>query len=752
MGKFDNLDREQLLALLAKADEQLNRPGESEAPRLLHDLQLHQVELEMQNRELCESRQALEETRDLYAELYDFAPVGYLSISRNGVIQSINLTGARMLGHERGHLVGKPLVAIIGSNAGRSISDHLRKAFAATEGIMGEITLSGKDQQIRQDIRLDSMVRTDSEGDMLCFTTMTDISERCTAQRELVAEQEFLQKIIDGIDEPVMVIDTHFKVYRMNRAAAQVAEELNLDQQSLHCYELLHGNAEPCREELQPCLLKMLERSHQACKVLHDHIAPGGQGRKFEIIATPLFDENNEIKFIVESTHDVTEHLELLGELKARELSYAHLAQHDPLTSLPNRLLFADRLTQAMHVAHRKRTQLAVLFIDLDQFKQFNDSFGHPFGDEVLKAASTCLQKLFRSDDTVARMGGDEFTVILTDIGVAEHAALVSRKILQKFKAPFEIGKQVIYLGVSIGISIYPEHGTTVNALVRNADTAMYRAKARGRGTFEYYSKELTDKAFQRVLLETSLHDTVANKELVLFYQPQFELTTGKLCGLEALVRWPKDGMGFVPPSAFVPLAEETGIIFPMGSWILEEACQQMKSWLDAGVLSPDTTVSVNISGKQFDKGDLLQTVQHVLELTGLPPENLELEITESTMMLSMEATARTLSEFRDIGVKIAIDDFGTGYSSLNYLKQLPLTRLKIDQSFISDLPQDRHDVAITRTIISLGNNLSLDVLAEGVESQEQLDFLKAEGCCSVQGYLFSRPLPAKELESFLHQ
>lgn len=751
MGKFDNADKEVLLSLLAEYESKLNEPGQSKAKQLLQDLQLHQVELEMQNRELRESRQALEETRDRYAELYDFAPVGYLSITRGGVIQRINLTGARMLGRERGHLVGKPLIAIIGSGPGRAISDHLRQAFAATQAVMGEITLAGKDEQPRRDIRLDSTVRTDSQGEVHCFTTMTDISERCAAERQVVAEQEFLQKIIDGIDEPVMAIDTDYKVHRMNRMAAQTAEGLNLDRQSLHCYELLHGNTEPCCDELQPCPLQMVERTRQPCKVLHDHIAPGGQHRKFQIIATPLFDQKNEIKCIVESTHDVTEHLTLLDELKERELSYAHLAQHDPLTSLPNRLLFADRLNQAMHVAHRNRSQLAVLFIDLDQFKQLNDSFGHTFGDEVLKAASARLQQLFREDDTVARMGGDEFTVILTDISMAVDAALVARKILEQFKAPFEIGEQVVYLGASIGVSIYPEHGTTVDDLVRNADTAMYRAKDRGRGTFEYYSKELTDKAFQRVLMETSLHNAVTNDELVLFYQPQCELTTGKICGIEALVRWSKDGLASVPPSAFIPLAEETGIILPMGLWILEEACRQMKKWLDAGVMSSDATISVNISGKQFDKGNLLQTVQRVLELTGLSPGNLELEITESTMMLSTETTEKILSGFRDMGVKIAVDDFGTGYSSLNYLKQLPLTRLKIDQSFISDLPQDRHDVAITRTIISLANNLSLDVLAEGVETQEQLDFLKAEGCRSVQGYLFSRPLPANELERFLH-
>ncbi|MCG8017542.1 MAG: PAS domain S-box protein [Candidatus Thiodiazotropha sp. 'RUGA'] len=439
-----------------------------------------------------------------------------------------------------------------------------------------------------------------------------------------------------------------------------------------------------------------------------------------------------------------------ISPLKETEERLDYLAHHDPLTSLPNRLLFSDRLTQAMHLAHRKKYRLAVLFIDLDQFKQLNDSFGHPFGDRILKAVGERLQQLFREDDTVARMGGDEFTVILTDIKQDENAALVAGKILQQFKTPFEIDDQTVYIGASIGISIYPEHGATGDELVRNADTAMYRAKERGRGTFEYYTKELTDKAFQRVLLETSLHDALKRNELVLFYQPQYTLPSASICGVEALVRWTTGSVGVVPPSTFIPLAEETGIIISIGNWILEQACRQMRGWLEAGLLEADTTISVNISGKQFNKGDLLQKVRQVLDRTGLDPYNLELEITESIMMRSVEDTARMLNGFRDMGVRIAIDDFGTGYSSLNYLKQLPLTRLKIDQSFVSDLPEDIHNVAIARTIIALAGNLGLDVLAEGVEKIEQLEFLKKEGCRSVQGYLYTCPLPAKELEELL--
>lgn len=748
MGKFDNLDREQLLALLAESEQQLKKPADSESEQLLQDLRMHQVELEMQNRELRDSQQALEETRDRYAELYDFAPVGYLSINRNGTIQNINLTGARMLGKERSRLIDKPLIAEIESGDTRAISDHVQHAFSSAETVVDEFIFLGKETCSPRDIRFDSTVRTDSNADAHCFTIMTDVTERCVAERKVLAEQEFLQKIIDGVAEPVVVIDPDYNIRRLNRVALKTAESMNLDIQNLHCYELLHGNKEPCNDELQPCPLKTVQRTHQPCKVLHEHRTTGHEKRKFEVMATPLFDQDNALTYIVESAHDVTEHLELLDELKQRELSYAHLAQHDPLTSLPNRLLFADRLVQAMHVAHRKRENLAVLFIDLDQFKQLNDSFGHAFGDKVLKVMSERLSQLFREDDTVARMGGDEFTVILTNIKKAENVAMIANKIIQVLNAPFKIEEQTVYLGASIGVSIYPEHGTSVDELVRNADTAMYRAKDRGRGTFEYYSKELTDKAFQRVLLETSLHDAVEQNELVLFYQPQFDLNTKRLSGIEALVRWMRNGLGPVPPSTFIPLAEETGIILPMGDWILEQACRQMKKWLDVGVVTSDVTMSVNISGKQLDNPDLLGKIEHILDKHSLAPQNLELEVTESIMMSSTSATARLLTRFRELGIHIAIDDFGTGYSSLNYLKRLPLTRLKIDQSFVSDVPNNRHDVAIARTIIALAQNLSLDVLAEGVETSEQLAFLEAEGCNSAQGFLFSYPLPANEFEA----
>jgi diguanylate cyclase (GGDEF)-like protein len=485
-------------------------------------------------------------------------------------------------------------------------------------------------------------------------------------------------------------------------------------------------------------------------KVVHKHLSETGVQRDYEISTSPLFNDAGEVIGIIESSHDVTEHLDLLDNLRESELNLAHLAQHDALTGLPNRRLFADRLNQAILAAHRSREKLAILFIDLDHFKEVNDSFNHACGDVVLKEVANRFRALFREDDTIARMGGDEFTVILRDIKDDANAALMSQKLLGTLKEPFEVHENLLFLGASIGISVYPDHGDTVDELVRNADTAMYRAKEQGRNNFEYYSEELTVRALERVSMASNLHRAMQKNEFLLYYQPQFDLVSGKICGVEALIRWENAELGLVTPYQFIPLAEETGIIDEMGAWTIREACQQMKSWQDSGLLESDATMSVNLSGKQFDHNQLAGEIEQTLLDSGLAPACLELEITETIIMQSIEITGQTLARLRELGVKIAIDDFGTGYSSLNYLKRLPITRLKIDQTFVSDIPQDMNDVAISKAIIALAIALSLDVLAEGVETEEQRQFLIDHGCRSGQGFLFAEAMSSGDFETFV--
>lgn len=577
-----------------------------------------------------------------------------------------------------------------------------------------------------------------------------DITERKCFEEALQEEQRFLQHVIDGIDDPILVIGTDYQVLRMNRVARDIAEQSGFDVHCASCFQISEARQRPCASAEHVCPLRAVQETRQPCKLIRHYRAPEGALRQFEVSASPLFGDDGKVYGIIEVSRDISEHLALLDELRERELSYAHLAQHDPLTGLPNRLLFADRLSQAIHAAHRSGRKFAVLFVDLDRFKQVNDSFDHSYGDRVLMAVAERLRGLFREDDTIARMGGDEFTVILGDIERDQDAALVASKILKLFKVPFEVLGHSIFLGASIGISLYPEHGVTVDDLVRNADTAMYRAKESGRGNFQYYSQELTAQAFERVLLESSLHRALERGEFLLHYQPQVDLRTGALRGLEALIRWRHTEAGLIPPGSFIPLAEDSGIIVAMGEWILREACETMQRWKTLGLVDGRALIGVNLSPKQFDQPDLVNMIGRILQATGLDPAMLEIEITESTVMRSVEQAGRVLHELRELGVKVAIDDFGTGYSSLIHLKRFPLTTLKIDKTFVSDIPQDANDTAITRAVIALARSLQLEVLAEGVETAEQRAFLTDEGCLIGQGYLFSHPLDAPEVERFL--
>lgn len=752
MSRYSNLSHSELERMLSESERLLCVDTDSDTDYLLHNLQLHKIELEIQNRDLMESQKELESIRDQYAELYDFAPVGYLTLDKNGIINNLNITAAGMFGAERSHIMGRPLSTQLAPGMGRLLFDHLRQAFSSDQKVTTDFILKTASKGITRYVRADTIVHADLDSEASCLMNLIDTTERRRAEQAVIDERTFLQHVIDGVDNPIMVISLDYKVLRMNEAAKRVANMQKIDLEHACCYQISHYRERPCDSEDYPCPLKIVLQTRLPSKVVHNHVSEMGAQRKFEISVSPLFDDHGEIMGVIESAHDITEHLELLEELKERQLSYAHLAQHDPLTGLPNRLLFADRLSQAIHVAHRNKTKLAVLFIDLDRFKEVNDSFDHSCGDAVLKETADRFQALFREDDTIARMGGDEFTVILTHIKKDSHAALVAKKLLNAFKQPFKIKKHKLFLSASIGISLYPDHGDSVDELVRNADTAMYRAKEEGRNTFQYYTLELTARAFERVYLASSLHNAILQNELILYYQPQFELITQEICGVEALVRWQNADLGLLAPDKFIPLAEESEVIGEMGAWIMKEACQQMKTWQESGVLRSDMTISVNLSGKQFDHNNLLEEIEQTLTATGLSPSCLELEITETTMMRSTRGTSETLGMLRKLGVKVAIDDFGTGYSSLNYLKQLPITRLKIDKSFVSDIPDNLNDVAISKAIIAMANNLLLDVLAEGVETGEQHQFLIQQGCRVGQGYLFARPMSSDQFEAFIQQ
>jgi len=423
-------------------------------------------------------------------------------------------------------------------------------------------------------------------------------------------------------------------------------------------------------------------------------------------------------------------------------------AYHDALTGLPNRLLFRDRITIALARARRSGRLSAVMFLDLDQFKLVNDTLGHTVGDGLLQAVADRLVNCVRAEDTVARMGGDEFTILLSDIGDRRAAATVAQKVLDSIGQPIDVDRHELFVTTSIGISMFPEDGGDAETLLKNADRAMYRAKEFGRNNYQFVTAAAIDGAAERLSLENSLHHAFEREEFVVHYQPMIELATARVVGAEALIRWNHPDFGIMPPDEFIPIAEETRLIIPMGEWVLRTACRQMKAWHDAGHSS--LRIAVNLSPRQFQQRDLTSMIERVLAETRFPANQLDLEITESTAMQNAELSLSIMKRLKEMGIRISIDDFGTGYSSLNYLKRFPIDTVKIDQDFVKDLSTESSDGAIISAVISMARALRLRVVAEGVETEEQLAFLQREQCAEIQGFLYSRPLPAAEFERTL--
>jgi diguanylate cyclase (GGDEF)-like protein/PAS domain S-box-containing protein len=436
-----------------------------------------------------------------------------------------------------------------------------------------------------------------------------------------------------------------------------------------------------------------------------------------------------------------------ISQYKDYEARLEFLANHDPLTRLPNRILLHDRLEEAVVRAKRQDEMVCVIFIDLDQFKVINDSLGHGIGDKLLQEVTLRLLANVRESDTVGRLGGDEFTVILEQLRNTDEATLIAQQLLESLTTPMKIEDHQLYISGSIGISIYPQDGADVPTLLKHADTAMYRAKEEGRNRYKFFSADMNLRAQEFMVMANSLHAALEKNELFLEYQPRIDLSNNKIVGVEALLRWNHPTLGRIPPDKFIPLAEETGLIIPIGEWVIRTACRQGKAWIDAGYA---LQMAVNLSVRQFRKQGLVDCILETAGKTGYPLHMLEVEITESLMMHDPQSVEATLEELSGRGIRIAIDDFGTGYSSLNYLKQFPIDYVKIDKSFVQDIPDDQDSVAIVRTIIAMAKNLRLSLIAEGVETEQQRDLLRAEGCEEAQGDYFSRPIPASAMDAFI--
>jgi diguanylate cyclase (GGDEF)-like protein len=468
-----------------------------------------------------------------------------------------------------------------------------------------------------------------------------------------------------------------------------------------------------------------------------------GSSALVEDSAAPIHDRSGRVTGAVIVFRDVSAE-------RALTLKMAHMAQYDVLTGLPNRTLFGDRITQATTAARRQGTRLAVLFVDLDRFKDINDSLGHAVGDALLQSVTARLLGCVRESDTVSRRGGDEFVLLLRDLERSSPAGLVAEKIIAALSEPHEVADQVLHATASIGIGVYPDDALDAEALIGAADAAMYHAKESGRGNYQFFTAEMNLRSVMRRSLEGNLRKALRDGEFVLYYQPKVNLTTAGIAGMEALLRWQHPMRGLLPPAEFVSIAEECGLIQPIGRWVLREACRQARAWQAEGL--PARAVAVNVSALEFRAKGFLDHVALVLRETGLRPEYLELELTESVLMAHAEATTRVLHALKDLGVRLAIDDFGTGFSSLSYLSRFPIDTLKIDRSFVRGMTIGGHDATIIHAIIGMGRSLKQCVVAEGVETEEQVAWLLSHQCGEAQGFYFSRPVAAPDFASLLRR
>ncbi|GAB4089865.1 bifunctional diguanylate cyclase/phosphodiesterase [Hydrogenophaga soli] len=466
-----------------------------------------------------------------------------------------------------------------------------------------------------------------------------------------------------------------------------------------------------------------------------------GSRRCYEYVSTPVLDAGGQLVGVAGVARDIT-------QIREDEERIRHLAAHDALTDLPNRTQLHESMAMALAEAVGEQAGIALMFLDLDHFKNINDTLGHDVGDQLLQQVAHRLQNNLDARDTVSRQGGDEFTVLLKQAANPARVAMIAQRLIDVVSQPFTVGEHELQVGVSIGISTYPHDGADIGTLLKNADTAMYQAKAAGGGAYQFFTPEMNAHILERVAMENSLRQAIRNHEFHLHYQPQVDGRTGKLLGLEALIRWQHPQQGNIPPARFIPIAEESNLINAIGEWVLRETCRQSRAWVDQGL--PPVVVAVNLSAVQFRQRNLVDQVSSALAATGLDPCWLELEITESAFIHDTDRIVELLTELRQLGVKLSVDDFGTGYSSLGYLKRLPFDKIKIDQSFVRDLPGSEDDAAITRAIIGIAESLNKEVIAEGVETARQRAHLLQQGCVQMQGYHFSRPVPADQIEPML--
>lgn len=670
--------------------------------------------------------------------LLEYLADGIISFDEEGAVRLVNPAIERMFGFSAEEVIGRSVdELLVGNENGGS---YFPFALAARdEWSSGRVTYSitglrCDGSRFPAELSV-SKVRIGNHWTFLGL--VRDVTARKRDEQDLLLLKRAIESSVNGIsitdvthpDNPIIYVNPAFE--RMTGYAAHEVLGKNP--------RFLRGDSRD-QEETRKMSAAFRER-RDGYFVLRNYRKDGTLFWN-ELYIAPVRDRAGVVTNYIGVMNDITEH-------RHYEEQLIYHATHDPLTGLPNRNLLQDRLAQALALdAFAHKNPLCVMFLDLDNFKKVNDTLGHTVGDMLLKAVADRLTGCVRGGDTVARLGGDEYIIVLPNVREMQDVITVAKKIIAVFAAPFPLLGDEIYVTSSIGIALSPTDGETVDALLKNADAAMYHAKEQGKNNYQFYSAEMNIRVFERLALETSLHRAIRQREFLLHYQPRVDLRTGRISGVEALVRWNHPEIGLVSPAKFIPLAEETGLIVPLGEWVLRTACAQNRIWQERGL--PPLRIAVNLSSRQFRQENLIQMVAGVLTETHLAAQWLELELTESLVMQEGERSVAILTELKEMGIDIAIDDFGTGYSSLSYLKRFPVRNLKIDQSFIRDMTRDPDDATLVRTIITMAHGLGMKVIAEGVELEEQLDFLRRHQCEEIQGYYFSQPLDAEKFEQLL--
>jgi diguanylate cyclase (GGDEF)-like protein/PAS domain S-box-containing protein len=587
----------------------------------------------------------------------------------------------------------------------------------------------------------DYLLKTHLDSDALRHA-LRSVIERKGAADALFVEKERAEVTLNSIGDAVLSTDIAGHVTYLNVAAESMTGWTRQDAGGRPLAEVFHIIDSETREPA-PNPMAQAVQENKAVGLTTNCVLIRRDGHEVAIedSAAPIHDRRGRVTGAVVVFHDVS-------RARAMSLQMSHLAHHDALTDLPNRVLLNDRLAGAIALGRRYRRQLAVMFLDVDRFKHINDSLGHEVGDQLLRSVAEQLTMCVRSSDTVSRQGGDEFVVVLSEMEHASNAVVSADKILAAVAEPHRVAGYELHITASIGVSVYPDDGPDAETLLRNADVAMYHAKERGRGRYQFFQPDMNVRAVERQSLERGLRRALDRHEFILYYQPKMDLESGAIIGAEALIRWRHPDRGLLLPTQFVPIAEDSGLIVPIGQWVLREACRQAQAWHDAG-LRP-MPVAVNVSAVEFRSTGFLDGVRGILEQTGLESRYLELELTESVLIADRDSTVSVLRGLKALGVQLALDDFGTGYSSLSYLNEFPIDALKVDGSFVRGITHDLHGAPIVRAVISMGKSLNQRVIAEGIETAEQLAFLRTQRCGEGQGYYFSRPLAAEQFTKLL--